>query len=126
MPALILGLVGFVVFALVAFLWVALSVIAALFWLAIPVGLIVLGSAIWRAQARGWQRRHAAPFLRGTGNAALDEHQAETRRRLDEEGGQFRDFLERKRKSRDKAAFDNFLAERRGRGSLEDMRGATS
>jgi hypothetical protein len=50
--------------------------------------------------------------LRKTGNAAFDEYREETLRRLEEEAGEFQTFLERLRKARDKAEFDQFMAER--------------
>jgi hypothetical protein len=49
-----------------------------------------------------------------SGNRAFDEYRSETLRRLEEEQREFRDFLERLRHARDKAEFDQFMAERRG------------
>ena len=48
-----------------------------------------------------------------SGNRAFDEYRAETLRRLEEEQREFRDFLERLRMAKDKAEFDQFMAERR-------------
>lgn len=118
MPLLILGLVGFALFMLLSVLWVALSVVVALFWLALPVGLLVLGASIWRAQARRWRglsadgQQRPAPFAK-SGNTAFEGYKSETLRRLDEEREKFRDFLERRRQSQDKQAFDRFVDERR-------------
>jgi phosphate/sulfate permease len=123
MPLLILALIGFALFMLLSVVWVAFWVVVALFWLALPVALLVLGAAMWRAQARAWQRWHAvspseqrrpAPLLRRSGNTAFDDYKAETLHRLDEEREKFGAFLERLRKARDKQAFDRFMAERRG------------
>ena len=50
-----------------------------------------------------------------SGNHAFDEYRAETLRRLEEEQREFRDFLERLRAAKDKAEFDQFMAERRNR-----------
>ena len=50
--------------------------------------------------------------LRSTGNAAFDSYREETLRRLEEEAEEFQTFLERLRKARDKAEFDQFMAER--------------
>ena len=50
--------------------------------------------------------------LRTTGNAAFDAYREETLRRLEEEADEFQTFLERLRKARDKAEFDQFMAER--------------
>jgi hypothetical protein len=48
-----------------------------------------------------------------SGNRAFDEYRAETLRRLEEEQKEFKDFLERLRHARDKAEFDQFMADRR-------------
>lgn len=130
MPFVILGLVGFALFMLLSVLWVAFWVVVALFWLALPVALLLLGASIWRAQARRWHAlsgdaaRRPAPFAR-SGNRAFDDYKAETLRRLDEEREKFRDFLERRRRSRDREAFDRFVAERRGARPVIDS-GATA
>jgi len=57
---------------------------------------------------RGW----AGP---SSGNHAFDEYRAETLRRLEEEQREFREFLQRLRAAKDKAEFDQFMAERRSR-----------
>lgn len=51
--------------------------------------------------------------LRPTGNAAFDEYREETLQRLEEEAKEFQSFLQRLRKARDKAEFDQFMTERR-------------
>ena len=48
-----------------------------------------------------------------SGNRAFDEYRAETLRRLEEEQREFREFLDRLRQAKDKAEFDQFMAERR-------------
>ena len=48
-----------------------------------------------------------------SGNHAFDEYRAETIRRLEEEQNDFASFLERLRFAKDKAEFDQFMAERR-------------
>lgn len=71
--------------------------------------------------ARGWTR----PEWSATGNAAFDEYRTETlnrldeeRRRLQEEGRAFAEFLTNLRRARDKEEFDRFMAERNAsRGS---------
>jgi Protein of unknown function (DUF2852) len=52
---------------------------------------------------------------RSSGNHAFDEYRAETLHRLEEEQREFRDFLNRLRHAKDKAEFDEFMAERRNR-----------
>ena len=54
-----------------------------------------------------------------SGNHAFDEYRAETLRRLEEEQREFREFLERLRFARDRAEFDQFMAERRNRPEPE-------
>jgi hypothetical protein len=54
-----------------------------------------------------------------SGNHAFDEYRAETLRRLEEEQREFREFLERLRFARDRAEFDQFMAERRNRPAPE-------
>lgn len=49
-----------------------------------------------------------------TGNRAFDEYRSETLRRLEEEASEFQTFLQRLRHAKDKAEFDQFMAERRG------------
>lgn len=50
-----------------------------------------------------------------SGNRAFDEYRTETLRRLEEEQKEFGAFLHRLRFARDKAEFDQFMAERRSR-----------
>jgi hypothetical protein len=62
----------------------------------------------------GW----TAPWRRheSSGNRAFDEYRAETLKRLEEEQREFMEFLERLRHAKDKAEFDEFMADRRRRG----------
>jgi hypothetical protein len=50
-----------------------------------------------------------------SGNHAFDEYRAETLRRLEDEQKEFAGFLDRLRFAKDKAEFDQFMAERRNR-----------
>ena len=61
-------------------------------------------------------RRGVSP-LRSTGNRAFDEYREKTLRRLEEEVDEFQAFLQRLRHAKDKAEFDQFMAERRGGSS---------
>ena len=54
-----------------------------------------------------------------SGNRAFDEYRAETLKRLEEEQREFREFLNRLRFAKDKAEFDQFMAERRNRPAPE-------
>ncbi len=62
------------------------------------------------------QSRDQRPGYRSgpSGNHAFDEYREETLRRLEEEEREFREFLDRLRHAKDKAEFDQFMAERRG------------
>jgi hypothetical protein len=48
-----------------------------------------------------------------SGNHAFDEYRSETLRRLEDEQREFMEFLDRLRHAKDKAEFDQFMAERR-------------
>ena len=105
--------------------WIGLMVLSfVLFW---PIGLALLafmiasgrigcrkhgGPGRWHGMERRW--RHG---LRGgsSGNVAFDEYRDETLRRLEEEQREFQEFLERLRHAKDKAEFDQFMADRRRR-----------
>jgi hypothetical protein len=50
-----------------------------------------------------------------SGNHAFDEYRTETLRRLEDEQREFMEFLDRLRHAKDKAEFDQFMAERRYR-----------
>ena len=50
---------------------------------------------------------------RSSGNRAFDEYRTETLRRLEEEQREFKEFLDRLRHAKDKAEFDQFMAEMR-------------
>ena len=50
-----------------------------------------------------------------SGNRAFDEYREETLKRLEEEQGEFKGFLDRLRHAKDKSEFDQFMAERRNR-----------
>ena len=67
------------------------------------------GSGPWRSGGCCWSRREAPR----SGNSAFDDYRAETLRRLEDEQREFVDYLERLRRARDKAEFDQFMAERR-------------
>jgi hypothetical protein len=52
---------------------------------------------------------------RSSGNRAFDDYRTETLQRLEEEQREFKEFLERLRFAKDRAEFDQFMAERRSR-----------
>jgi hypothetical protein len=71
----------------------------------------------WQPMAPPWAKwcggDRAAPPPRSSGNHAFDEYRAETLRRLEDEQKDFSSFLERLRFAKDKAEFDQFMADRR-------------
>jgi hypothetical protein len=128
--------------------WIALIVLGFMaFW---PIGLAILAFTIWSGrmgcgyQGGGhdrWQHKmdrmqrkmdwmrsrmggggpaHGWRYGPSSGNRAFDEYRAETLRRLEEEQREFRDFLGRLRMAKDKAEFDQFMAERRDRPAPEN------
>ena len=68
-------------------------------------------AALAAARARKSERMVERPPS-STGNRAFDEYRAETLRRLEEEQREFKEFLDRLRHAKDKAEFDDFMAER--------------
>ena len=52
------------------------------------------------------------PAPSSSGNRAFDEYRSETLKRLEEEQREFKEFLNRLRHAKDKAEFDQFMAER--------------
>lgn len=119
--------------------WIALMVLSfILFW---PVGLALLiylkGSGRmfcskryghWnmpdgrscREEFRGWKRRAGWGRSSSSGNVAFDEYREETITRLDQEQREFRDFLDKLRAAKDRAEFDQFMAERRNRPATSE------
>ena len=135
--------------------WIALTVLGfILYW---PVGLAILAYLFWSGRMscwrhekwqrrweaqRNWQQRgdwqqHAHETVdrwfggwrqpRTSGNWAFDEYRSDTLRRLEEEEREFRDFLQRLRRAKDKEEFDTFLSERRQRaGYPQQEQGPTT
>ena len=59
----------------------------------------------------GWRGRASAPPQ--SGNKAFDEYRTTTLKRLEEEQKEFVEYLDRLRQAKDKAEFDQFMADRR-------------
>ena len=106
--------------------WIALLVLT--FVIAWPIGLALLAYLIWsgrmgcgshgrwygrQEKMERWRENWRRGWGGSSGNAAFDEYRAETLKRLEEEEREFRNFLDRLRKAKDKAEFDQFMAERR-------------
>jgi Protein of unknown function (DUF2852) len=119
--------------------WIGLMVVSfILFW---PLGLVVFGYLIGSGRmacwAHGggerWQRRMermqqrmermqataerwgGRRYGRPSGNRAFDEYRVEALRRLEDEQREFVEFLDRLRFAKDRAEFDQFMADRRSR-----------
>ena len=113
--------------------WIGVMVLGfILFW---PIGLAILAYLIWSGRMSCGRHGGAGRWWYGTdnrqgtagrwcggwhrpqssGNHAFDEYRTETLKRLEEEEREFREFLERLRQAKDKAEFDQFMADRRRR-----------
>jgi hypothetical protein len=113
--------------------WIALMILGFVAWW--PLGLatlaFIIGSGRMRCSYQGSDRwQHKMDRMRGkmgcgggewwghrgsSGNYAFDEYRSDTLRRLEEEQREFREFLDRLRQAKDKAEFDQFMADRRNR-----------
>jgi uncharacterized protein DUF2852 len=108
--------------------WIALILLGFIYWW--PVGLATLAFLIgsgrigpWKTAGMGvWQGGMIQMRSAGTwwhpsrsGNQAFDEYRTETLRRLEDQQREFQDFLHRLREAKDKAEFDQFMAEQRNR-----------
>jgi len=104
--------------------WIVLMILGFMIWW--PLGLATLAYMIWSRRMgcgnfRGFDwgrqqgRHYGTPWHPSSGNRAFDEYRTETLRRLEEEQREFREFLERLRMAKDKAEFDQFMADRRNR-----------
>lgn len=118
--------------------WILAVILGFLVWW--PVGLSLLAFAIWsgrmgcsRYSAERWQAKMTRMHdkmermrerMQGqsgfwappsSGNKAFDDYRAETLRRLEDEQREFQEFLARLREAKDKAEFDQFMADRGGR-----------
>jgi hypothetical protein len=111
--------------------WLGLMILSfILFW---PIGLALLAFLIWSGRMACWKHGHSrwhermhenltgrmgrAPgrwyrASQSSGNVAFDEYRDETLKRLEEEQQEFKGFLDRLRHAKDKAEFDQFMADR--------------
>ena len=107
--------------------WIALAILGFVFWW--PVGLAISAFIIGSGRMSCWNHHGMARWQdkmeragrdwwaspRTSGNRAFDEYRSETLRRLEQEQREFKEFLSRLRMAKDKAEFDQFMAERRNR-----------
>ena len=104
--------------------WIAAMVIGFIvFW---PIGLALLAYMIWgkRMFGKSCNRSHnhhraAWAMHRPSGNAAFDSYKADMLKRLEDEQEAFAEFLKRLREAKDKAEFDQFMADRARRRADE-------
>jgi len=88
-----------------------------LFW---PIGLAILAWKKWMGDApRRHDRQQVLPGPADTGNVAFEDYKRQElerleaeRRRLFEAQDEFAGYLDRLKRSRDRAEFDQFMAER--------------
>lgn len=75
----------------------------------------------WRAAREEWRafKRGDYPAMPSSGNAAFDDYRAETLKRLEEEQKEFTGFLDRLRRAKDQAEFNQFMADRRNKPAGE-------
>ena len=107
--------------------WIVLMILG--FWAWWPLGVAILAFTSGSGRMGCWNHRGmnrwqdkmrskvdwwgaTAP---SSGNRAFDEYRADTLRRLEEEQREFKEFLQRLRFAKDRAEFDQFMAERRNR-----------
>ena len=114
--------------------WIVLMIVSFIIWW--PIGLATLAFLFWsgrmgcghhgnwherrerwRAAREEWRafKRGDYATIRSSGNAAFDDYRAETLKRLEEEQKEFTGFLDRLRRAKDQAEFDQFMAERRNK-----------
>ena len=108
--------------------WIVLMLVAFIYWW--PIGLAMLAFLVGSGRMGSWksagmtrwhngmdQMRNAGTWWQPsrTGSQAFEEYRNETLRNLEEEQHEFQDFLRRLRQAKDKAEFDQFMAERRDR-----------
>lgn len=123
--------------------WIGVMVLAfILYW---PAGVAVLGYMLWSGRMGCWSKRSAGRWHgshpntgngafwssgrrnQSSGNSAFDEYREETLRRLEEEQSEFVEFLQRLRQAKDKAEFDQFMADRKRRsGGANDAEAPTA
>ena len=100
-------------------LWIVMAILGfVFFW---PIGLAVVGYLFWSGKMRcghangsEWRNkwRSRAGLYGSTGNQAFDDYRDETLRKLEEDGREFRGFVDRLRRAKDKEEFDSFMSER--------------
>jgi len=114
--------------------WIALTILGFVYWW--PIGLAVLAFLIGSGRIHSWKGHSMGPWRANmddfrsagtwwrpsrSGNQAFDDYRTDTLRRLEEEQREFQEFLRRLRMAKDKQEFDQFMEERRGRSSAQQL-----
>ncbi len=107
--------------------WIAAMIAG--FVLVWPAGLALLAYMIWSKRmfsrntpVRAMSRPFGGSVMQSSGNRAFDAYKEETLRRLQEEQDSFSDFLGRLRDAKDKAEFDQFMADRKDDTAVQEPR----
>jgi len=99
--------------------WIAAMVLGFIFFW--PVGLALLAYMIWSKRmfsgncAHRRMHFHARHAFKSSGNSAFDAYKSDMLKRLEDEQDAFEAFLNRLREAKDKAEFDQFMADRERR-----------
>ena len=110
--------------------WIVLMILSFIWWW--PLGLAILAFMIGSGRMGSWNHNGVSRWQdkmdrmfsgidwwgtapRSSGNRAFDEYRTDTLRRLEEEQREFKEFLKRLRFAKDRAEFDQFMAEQRNR-----------
>ena len=109
--------------------WLILLLLTA--WISWPVTVALFILLLWTGKLEGWRRTGLSLWKdvigrsqAGTwwspgaeGNKAFAQYRSDTLQHLEEEEKEFRAFLARLRAAKDKAEFDQFMAERRSQSN---------
>lgn len=123
--------------------WIALTVASFIIWW--PIGLAALAFLLWSGRMgcghgrMGWHERRERwreardewramkrgdySAMRTSGNLAFDDYRTETLKRLEDEQKEFSGFLDRLRRAKDKAEFDQFMTERGSKPGSDQPQG---
>lgn len=111
--------------------WIVAMVVG--FFIAWPIGLALLVYTVWSGRMKNFGKRwrgcgksSSRQDRHSSGNVAFDEYRHETMKRLEDEQEAFVSFLDKLRKAKDQAEFEQFMADRgNGRGMEANPQPAT-
>lgn len=93
--------------------WIASMVLGFIFFW--PIGFALLIYMIWNkkmSKTKCYSTFRSHTVMKSSGNSAFDAYKLDTIQRLQDEQENFEAFLKRLRDAKDKAEFDDFLADR--------------